>query len=209
MDLPIEDGAATFDDYADVVCTAVADVPGDDLVLVGHSMAGQTIPLVASRRPLRRLVYLCAVPPIPGRPFIQQMAQEFQMLHPDYPKGLGDKDSEGARAWVDKELAHFHMFGDCDDATASAAFARLRPQSSRLYRKPCSLTSWPDVDSTYVLCTEDRMVNPAWSRRIAHDWLDAEVVEMPGGHSPFLTRPGDLAALLDRLARRQRRPLRA
>jgi pimeloyl-ACP methyl ester carboxylesterase len=199
MDLPIDDSSALFDDYADTVCAAVADISGDDLILVGHSMAGQTVPLVATRRPLRHLVYLCGVPPIPGRPFVEQMAGESDMLNPDYTLGLSEKDSEGRRVWIDKELASFHVLGDCDEATASAAFERLRPQSGRPYTVPCSLPAYPCVDTTYVVCTEDRMVNPSWSRRIAREWLNADLVEMPGSHSPYYSRPVDLAKLLDRL----------
>jgi hypothetical protein len=43
------------------------------------------------------------------------------------------------------------------------------------------------------------MVNPSWSRRIAREWLNADLVEMPGSHSPYYSRPVDLAKLLDRL----------
>jgi pimeloyl-ACP methyl ester carboxylesterase len=199
MDLPVDERSATFDDYADVVCAAVDGVAGDDLILVGHSMAGLTAPLVAARKPLRRLVYLCGVPPIPGRPFRQQMAEESDMLDPDYPKGLGEKDAEGRRSWIDKELAHFHVLGDCDEATASTVFSRLRPQSMEPYKVPCSLTAYPDVDTAYVVCDRDRMVNPRWSRRIARDWLKAELIELPGDHSPFYSQPSTLAGVLDGL----------
>jgi pimeloyl-ACP methyl ester carboxylesterase len=200
MDLPIDDSSATFDDYADVVCAAVERVDGDDLILVGHSMGGQTVPLVAARRPLRHLVYVCGVPPIPGRKFVEQMAEEPDMLNPDYRNGLGEKDSEGRRKWTDKALAHFHILGDCDESTASAAFARLRPQSIEPYKVRCSLAEYPTVATTYVVCEEDRMVNPGWSRRIARDWLNADLVELPGDHSPFYSRPADLADVLNRLA---------
>ncbi len=148
---------------------------------------------------MRRLVYLCAMPPIPGKPFVQQMAAEVQMLNPDYTEGLGDKDSEGRFSWVDKELAHFHLFGDCDEPTSSGAFKRLRPQAVSAYQVPCSLTALPAVDTTYVVCAEDRIVHPDWSRRIARDWLNTEVIEMPGSHSPFFSRPKALAELLGRL----------
>ena len=202
MDLPIGDSTATFDDYAAVVCGAARDVSGEDLVLVGHSMAGQTIPIVAAQRPMRRLVYLCGVPPIPGIPFVQQMAEESEMLNAEYPRGLGETDSEGRRGWVDTEMAQFHLFGDCDERSAFAAFERLRRQSLAPYKIPCSLDAYPNVDTTYVLCSEDRMVNPDWSRRIARDWLKAELIEMPGSHSPFYSRPRELAALLTQLAQR-------
>jgi hypothetical protein len=199
MDLPCDDGSATFDDYAAVVCAAVADCSGDDLVVVAHSLAGLSVPLVAAQRRVRRLVYLCALLPIPGMPFVQQMAEDPEMLNPDYPKGLGDKDSQGRRSWIDEELAHFHLFGDCDEATASAAFARLRPQALHPYLPPCSLSSYPEVETTYVVCDEDRMVNPQWSRRVARDWLEADLIELPGDHSPFYSRPRDLAEVLHSL----------
>ena len=121
------------------------------------------------------------------------------MLHPDYTKGLGEADSKARYAWIDKDLARFHLFGDCDDGTVAGAFERLRPQAVYSYALPCSLTALPTVASTYVVCTEDQIVNPDWSRRIAHEWLDAEVIELPGSHSPFFSRPKALAQLLGSL----------
>ena len=49
LDLPSDDESASFDDCADVICAALADVDGDDLIVVGHSLAGQIVPLVAAR----------------------------------------------------------------------------------------------------------------------------------------------------------------
>ncbi len=196
MELPCDDGSATFDDYADIVCAALGDRPGDDLTLVGHSLAGNTIPLVATQRPVRRLVYVCALIPIPRQSLSQQMSDDKEMLNPDFAQGLSERDSEGRRTWVDQELAHFHLFGDCDDVTASAAFERMCPQATHPYRLPCSLPALPTVDSTYVVCTEDRIVNPHWARRSARERLQADLVELPGSHSPFLSRPRELAELL-------------
>lgn len=201
MDLPSDDGSATFDDYANHVCAALGDSPGDDLILVGHSLAGNTIPLVAARRPVRRLVYLCALLPNPGESLARQLGEDAQMLHPDYSKGLSEKDAQGRRGWADRSSASLHLFGDCDRETADAAIDRLRLQATHPYTQPCSLTSFPDVASTYVLCTEDQLVNPGWSRRVVPERLRADIVELPGSHSPFLSRPADLAAVLDRIAR--------
>ena len=39
---------------------------GADVVVVGHSLGGFTVPLVAQRRPVRRLVFLCTAPVIGG-----------------------------------------------------------------------------------------------------------------------------------------------
>jgi hypothetical protein len=93
-----------------------------------------------------------------------------------------------------------HLFGDCDEVTASAAFARLRPQATYAYGIEFPMPTLPAVNSTYVVCSEDRIVNPEWSQRIAREWLDADVIELPGSHSPFLSRPTQLADVLSGLA---------
>jgi pimeloyl-ACP methyl ester carboxylesterase len=89
------------------------------------------------------------------------------------------------------------MYGDCTEADARWAFERLRPQETAAYREPSSLAALPDVPSAYVVCAEDRIVAPAWSRRAARERLGVEPIELPGSHSPYLSRPGELAELLD------------
>lgn len=198
MDLPSDDRSATFDTYADVVC---GELNGhDDVVLVGHSLAGLTIPLVAARLPVRHLVYVCALIPDIGRSFFDQMRGDTAMLNPDYSVGLGASE-EDCRAWVDDEAARRHLFGDCDETTAKAAIAQLRPQALLPYRMPYSLDAHPVVASTYVLCTDDLIVNPEWSRRVARERLGAELTQLPGSHSPFLSRPQALADVLLRTIR--------
>lgn len=49
----------------------------------------------------------------------------------------------------------------------------------------------------YVLCNEDRLINPDWSRQFAKKKLRAELIELPGSHSPFLSRPSHLAKVLE------------
>ena len=132
-------------------------------------------------------------PPIVGKTLAQQISEDREMLDPGYLEGIGEKDSDGRRSWVDRDVAVRHLFGDCDDATVAGAFARLRPQATYGYGIPYPHPELPDVESTYVLCTDDRLVNPDWSRRIAHERLHAEVVELPGSHSPYLSRPHEQA----------------
>jgi pimeloyl-ACP methyl ester carboxylesterase len=89
------------------------------------------------------------------------------------------------------------MFGDCTEADARWAFERLRPQSTGPYRVPCPLDALPSVPSRYVVCADDRIVGPHRSRRVAAERLGVEAVELPGSHSPYLSRPPALADLLD------------
>lgn len=197
VDLPCDDATATFDTYADTVVRALdAEVVEEQVVVVGHSLAGFTIPLVAAHRPVRRLVYLCALVPIPGRSFAEQLELEPNSLLPEYRAGLSDPDDEGRTSWKDEAIARNVFYADCDEGDARAAFERLRPQARTPYAEPCPIGRFPPIPCTYVVCAEDRMVNPELSRRVARKRLDADLVELPGSHSPFLSRPVELAAVL-------------
>jgi pimeloyl-ACP methyl ester carboxylesterase len=200
MDLPSEDGAATFDTYADVVCAAL-DGHGDDVVLVGHSYNGNTVALVAARRPVRHLVYLCAMVPDIGRSVFDQMSDELEMLNPvAYEQGLSVPDEQLRQVWTDLDLACTMFYGGCDEATTKAALDRLRPQSAYPAILPSSLAEFPGVKTTYIVCSEDQILRPAWSRQTARERLGAELIELPGDHSPFYSRPSALADVLLGLA---------
>ena len=85
VDLPDGDPAAGCASYAETVTAALGGA-GQDVVLVGHSLGGLTIPLVAAARPVRRLVFLSALLPQPGRSLDDQVAADPSMICP----GLGD-----------------------------------------------------------------------------------------------------------------------
>jgi pimeloyl-ACP methyl ester carboxylesterase len=193
MDLPCDDVEATFDDYADVVVSAIEDC-GDDVVVVGHSLAGHTIPLVAAKRPVRHLVFLCSLVPEPGCSLFDQLRSDTDMLVAGYEKGLdGDR-------WVDRDLARDHMYADCSAEDVRMAWDHLRPQVLAPFIPPFALDSIPDVARTYIVCAQDRLVNPSWSRAVVPKRLGVEAMELPGSHSPFLSRPKDLARLLHAVA---------
>ncbi len=56
----------------------------------------------------------------------------------------------------------------------------MSPQALYRYRLQFPLPAVPAVESTYVVCAENRIVNPDWSRRAARERLDADVIELPG-----------------------------
>ncbi len=194
-DLPCEDVEAGASAYAEVVVEALGDA-GDDVVLVGHSLGGITIPLVAARRPVRRLVYLCALVARPGRP----VSDVFTEQPPVFSPGFGAsnvRDELGRSSWTDREEAIEQLYGDAPRHLAEAAYARLRRQSRAPSAEPCPLDRLPDVPCTYILAAEDRAISPRWSRHAAREWLGVEPIELPGSHSPFLSHPAELASLLD------------
>lgn len=127
---------------------------------------------------------------------MEQLGIEPDMLLPEYQAGLSEPDADGRRRWIDEAVARQIFYADWDEGDAHAAFERLRPQSQRPYEDMWPLDAFPSTPRTYVVCGDDRIANPDWARRVAQNRLDAELVELPGSHSPFLSRPAELAAVL-------------
>lgn len=199
VDLPCEDPAAGCTAYASDVVRAVAGAE-DDLVLVGHSLGGLTLPIAARELPARHLVFLAAMLPEPDISLVDQLRAEPGMLRrEEYMPGLGPTDEQGRNAWVDLAVARRTLYGDCDEPTARAAFERLRPQATTPYAEPFPLDRLPDVERTAVVCADDGIVDAGWAAGAVRARLGVEPVTLPGSHSPFLSRPSELARLLTRL----------
>jgi len=190
VDLPCEDPTATFSDYAAVVEREL-NATDENLVLVGHSTGGFTIPLVAAKRPAREVVYLCATIPVPGES-VAERGVDWSVVDPAEWQVYGDDGSFSITA----EGFRRHVGQDVDPALLGDIFDRLRPQSLTPFTERCPLASIPDVPCRYILCRDDHLVSPEWSRRACRERLGVEPIELPGSHSPMASRPGELAELL-------------
>jgi pimeloyl-ACP methyl ester carboxylesterase len=194
VDLPAGDPQAGCAAYAKVVGEDI-DGLGEDVVLVGHSLGGLTIPLVAAGRPVRRLVFLCALIPQPGASLSEQLRAEPGIFAPGF-RGAPARDAAGCSWWPDREEAIATFYADCPRELAQAAAERLRPQSSLPSTERCPLASLPPVACSYILTREDAAISPEWSRRAAPERLGTTALELAGGHSPFFARPAELAETL-------------
>jgi len=164
-----------------------------DVVCVAHSASGMYLPLIAERWSPRRMVFLAAVVPRPGVSIIEQYRADPSMFNP---------------AWVgqnplEDRVALDFVYHDCPpDRLDWALSTRLVFYAKRAMNEPCSLRSWPAVPSTYVVCSDDRTITPAWQRKAARELLGVEPIELPGGHCPHVSRPDALADLLERVDNR-------
>jgi pimeloyl-ACP methyl ester carboxylesterase len=199
VDLPCDDVSKTFADYADVTLAALGDHEG--VVLVAHSLGGITATLVAEHAPerIRRLVYLCGVlPRVAGMPHEGEPRQADDAVF----AALGTDGT--ANWWADDDAAISAFYADTEAATARWAVSRLRRQATTVWRTAPTLAGWPAVPISSVICTQDRVIEAPWGRWVAERWLGVEPVELPGDHSPMLSRPGDLAATLLELSAPER-----
>lgn len=193
VDLPCDDPGATIMDNAKQVAHALGEA--DDVVVVGHSLGGIVAPVVPTLRPVRKVVLLCALVPRPGRSLSEVLGSEPECTTEEFnnlPRHFGD---HGAVTW-DPEVAAGLFFRACDPETARWAAARLRPQVWTTSKEIPPLERWPDCELVSIVCADDEVLSPAWSRRIARDVLGIEPLELPGGHSPMLSHPVELADAL-------------
>ena len=192
-DLPMEDREATFADYAQTVLDALADA-GDDVVLVGHSMGGMVVPLVADRRPVRHCVYVAAMVPVPGRS-LRDLMREEPMVTPEASAAMV-RGEDGLIHWEHDGAVEL-LFDEVSPQQAERSFASMRGHAVAPYREPCPLAALPAVTATYVACAADRVIDPGWGLAVAAPRLAATATTLPGGHMPMLVRPRELAGVLE------------
>ena len=192
-DLRCDDPDAGHADNVAAVLAAMDDAgAGTDVVVVGHSLGGFTAPLVAQQRPVRRVVFLCTAPVIGGGVADELRAR---MVTERYGAMVRFRDERG-RALMSPADAWYGFYHDCDDATAAWAIARLRPQSSLPMTEPWPLTAWPDGARSVILARDDRAVRFDAAMEAGRLILDgADPIIIDGSHSPFLSRPAELARL--------------
>ena len=195
MDLPIEDDDAGPERCAEVVARVLEGVASP--ILVGHSIAGLLLPAAAELTGASLMVFLCAMVPVEGASLADQQAQEPGMVV--YP--YHSVTDERGRTLATREVARAMYYSDCSEADLDWAMPLLRPQSPALRMAPFPAGGWPKVPAAYIVCGQDAVVSPEWSRRAARERLGVEAIELPGGHSPQLSQAPRLARVLDELAR--------
>lgn len=217
MDLPIEDASASLSQFADVVFQALPKTDrDDDIVLVGHSMAGTIIPLVAETLSVRQLVFLTALIPHPNISTIDQFSHHLdsdsrQSLNyqPKDPNQLEQFQDEPymfnsvsvGQDFSNEAVLREFFYHDCQPDIMDWALSKTRSQQSMAYIFETNpLKSLPHVEYKYIVCTDDRILSPTWSRYAARQRLGIDAIELPGGHCPHLSRPADLASILTHLA---------
>ncbi|HEV7203917.1 MAG TPA: alpha/beta fold hydrolase [Jatrophihabitans sp.] len=188
VDIREDDPDLGLPEYSDITLAAIGD-DRDDLVLVGQSMGGFTVPMVAARVPVRMIVLLNAMVPLPGETpgaWWEATGQPEARLAADEAAGRGtDFD----------EVTHF--LHDVPDDVAASGASEQRGPSDTPFGQPCEFERWPDVPIHVLAGADDRFFPVEFQRRVARERLGLEADVMPGGHLVALSRPAELA---DRLA---------
>lgn len=175
------------------------------VVIVGHSMGGTVLNYLGEKHPDRiaKLIYLAAYLCEPSRAII-----DYSQL-PESAAGQGRllHDSNGPQDGLpicisDRELLKSVFFGDCSDRdieVAQANLCRVNSVTPALWKSELRPNAAPA--RAYIECTADNAVPLALQRLFQRSMPCAEVRTLEGAsHSPFLSRPQELAKVIADLA---------
>lgn len=180
----------------DTVKSAVADIEATGwrrVTLVGHSLAGLFLPEITARlgETVRHVVFIaCAIPPdgrsvvdtIPG-PIRLYARRQLRRGHITIPPAIARRMFCNG---MDAEQTRFVIDQLCSEPP-SLLHASVPPRR------------WSDgVGRTYVLLRRDRSLPPWYQRRQIRNLGPCEVVECDGPHDAFVSRPREMAEILNR-----------
>ncbi len=216
--IPLLDGAAVAVDLpgrgsnpgnldtltiSDSVAAVTHEIVSRDLsevTLVGHSMAGITLPGVVERVPtrLRRLVFVsCSIPP-QGAAVIDVLGD----LSPSasaIAERIGDGIIDSQRT-VHPDLARAMFCNNMDAAQIASTLARLVPEALPVLFEPVDLTGLrPPIPRTYVRLIRDASITLDVQDQMIRNLGAADVVDLDAGHMAMITQPDKLASILNGL----------
>jgi pimeloyl-ACP methyl ester carboxylesterase len=184
---------------ADVVRELIADIENaglNDVILVGHSQAGQPIPMMARLRPdlFRRLVYVSCSAPLPGQSVSQMIGKSLQGTHENEVGWPVDP------ATTSMEERFALMFcNDMSNQQAREFLGKLGKDSWPLKTYAESAWNYENLDvipATYVVCMRDKSLPAAWQEIFADRLAVERIVRIDAGHQVMNSRPQALAEIL-------------
>jgi pimeloyl-ACP methyl ester carboxylesterase len=188
--------ALSMDDIARELIDDIHAAGAKDVILVGHSQAGQAMNFMVKREPglFRRLVYVSCSAPLPGQNVLQMIGG-----------GLHGADSTEVGWPVDPQTsstAERFALMFCNDMPHARKADFLAQLGKDMWpRQSYTFTAWTyghldAVPATFVLCLKDMSLPPPWQEIFAAR-LDVEkIVRIDAGHQVMNTRPEGLAEIL-------------
>jgi hypothetical protein len=169
---------------AEVVREHLAGIDGPITVLA-HSYAGMPVSEVAATVPaVTQLIYLASHMLDMGQSVASAVGGPW--FSADEPLVAVPDGAEQA------------LFADVPAELAAAAAARLQPQSSRSFLEPLTRASWEQLPAGFILCDQDVIFPQVLAEKLPPK---ADLVRhIATSHSPFLSRPAELADLIGEIS---------
>ncbi|MEV0185790.1 alpha/beta fold hydrolase [Streptomyces sp. NPDC050625] len=185
-DLPNVEPLAGIHRDAQTVLKTLEDIKGP-VVVVGHSYGG--IPVtqaIANARNVCHVIYLAA--------YQLDVGESLYGFHgapePEFPTGVIQPAQD--------RVAVAAFYADVPEEEAARAVRNLVPQSVRSFSERVTQAGWRTIPSTYIICEQDKALPSEEQEKLAA--RASAVHRLQSSHSPFLSMPSKLAALLTYIA---------
>lgn len=200
-DDPTPSESVSLSDYRDSIIAVIGE--RQNIILVGHSMAGMAISAVAEAIPAQviALVYLCAYLPRNGESLYQIASEDEETKMMSYWRQ--NNPEHNTPAWIVEE-GIVEVFGaDCSAKYQDLLVAKHRPEPMSPCTSPVTLTApnYGSVPRFYIETLNDNAVSHQ------HQTLMLSRVEVKGrfqlqsSHCPFFSIPDQLVAVLTEIPR--------
>ncbi|MFG6402669.1 alpha/beta hydrolase [Microbacterium sp. P04] len=154
----------------------------DRAIVVGHSYGGTVIAEAGQHPAVAHLLYVSSYLPDVGQ------SQGVIMSGESDPVTIRDNgDGNLGLAGYDETSFAARFLQDADAATGRAAWERTTAQDAAAFLTPTTAAGWAGVDSTYLVCREDRSTSVELQR--FHAARATRSADLPTGHHPFISRP--------------------
>jgi pimeloyl-ACP methyl ester carboxylesterase len=189
--------AASLDDFAAKVVAEIETRDLDGVVLVGHSLAGMTLPLVVGRVPerLAGVVFVSCCVPEHGRSTLDYLDRA--EVHDVVERS---RSSERTPEPLDADTATAIFCNDMDGATTSYTLSIMCPEALGVIQEPIDLSGMAaPVPRAWIRLTNDQILTPAMQDSSIAHLGETTVIDLDAGHMAMISQPRQLAAILDRL----------
>ncbi|MEV5412146.1 alpha/beta hydrolase [Thermopolyspora sp. NPDC052614] len=197
------DEVATLDGYRDAVLELLQ--PGD--VLVGHSSGSVVATIAANERPdlVAHICFVAGILPVEGMPLPYETTSTTlggssdSPVDDESPLDTYIKMTEGNEAfYFERQGAVMAFYNDCSDELIDWAYSKLVPEPFAPLTVPVFVPNFwkqADLSRSFIMGSRDTTCFPALARLQAKR-LGVVPLEIDTGHSPWLSRPTEFAALL-------------
>jgi pimeloyl-ACP methyl ester carboxylesterase len=197
--------AATVADCVDHVVAEISKSGFKDVVLVGHSGAGCLLQLIAAKAGgrVRHLVFLSANVPPQGKRTVDVLPFLVKMAHVLYVRRLErgrvpDPPPEKREAAIRKYFCNC-----CDEETIRFVLGRpVKTEPPALLLEKIFRPENPGLGRTFIRLLRDMTASRALQDRMIRNLGGAEEAAIDADHMAMLSRPRELAEILNRIAAR-------
>lgn len=177
----------------------IRDAKFSDVVLIGHSIAGVLVPMMAAADPslFSKLIFLSTCIPLEGKTIMETMGTALQGQDPEevgWPlEFTTTPQMEQVQAMFGPDLTP-DQFGWLMSELVQDKMPRA------LDGEPVTREGYHGViPATYIVTLRDPILPPDWQRKFAQRAHCTSVVELDTPHEPFISHPVLLAETLERV----------